>query len=175
MTYYFGKFALIGLAGIVFAAGSQPLHAQEDFDLHAINETIEGVKDLIDSSALRRKKAEITIAVSNSLAKDYLAKLSTALERTGGRMVVRGIDVRESSNDDAAALDGSQGNRFDAANRFARDFESAPFFALDRDKQKRVRERIGKGLRVMAQKTQAAGFERQRSSRDGAKNSSGWI
>ena len=159
MTYYFGKFGLVGLAGIVFAAGSQPLHAQEDFDIHAINETIEGIKDLIDSSALRRKNAEITIAVSNSLAKDYLAKLSAALERTGGRMVVRGIDVREVANDEGVAFAGGSDERFAAANRFARDFESAPFFALDRDKQKRVRERIGKGLRAMAQKTQAAGFE----------------
>lgn len=117
-----------------------------------LSESIAEAQKAVEAAA-SKSSVEISVAASNSLSSEYLEGLGAALRRTGGRLVVRGIDVGLSPNRNDVRTTISE------AARKAKEFEEASFFALDATEQQRVRERIGKGLRAMAAKSKVVGFE----------------
>ena len=103
------------------------------------------------TEALDASRARVSVAVSASLSEDYVKDLAARAARTGGRLVVRGLDMRKT----VEALE----KHGDWKGALPVDFAQVPYFALPAEGKKLYRAGVKGALMSTLAASAGTGFE----------------
>lgn len=103
------------------------------------------------TEALNASRARVSVAVSASLSEDYVKDLAARAARTGGRLVVRGLDMRRT----VEALE----RHGDSKGASPVDFAQVPYFALPAEGKQLYRAGVKAALMSTLAASAGTGFE----------------